>query len=190
MTNQKRIEQLYVNELLSCREVADVIGKSHSYVHAALKSMDVKLRSPHFRRNETCKVFHDHSGRAKIKLKTMHYIYRLKAAAVVEGGELPPGVCIHHINNNPMDDSYANLAIANTYMHSVNSLHCCKQFEKYMIRLGRYEHLDSKVTYTSDSIKINDNFVQVPLVDVLNISMASPVVCMKCGGCSTFRELD
>lgn len=119
------LEKKYLNDHLSCREIADIIGDiTRQGIWKKLKKMGIPIRS------KKDAIFIDHGNRCKISqgyfwiYKPDHprcnYKYVKRAVLVIEekiGRPLFNGEFPHHVDGNRMNDDPDNLEITNRSKH-------------------------------------------------------------------------
>lgn len=118
-------EKKYLNDHLSCREIASLIGDvSHTAVHKKLRQFSIPIRSP------KDAIFYDNGNQCKLSQgyfwiyqpdhPRANYKYVKRAVLVLEkklGRHLRIGEFPHHIDGSRMNDDPANLEITNRSIH-------------------------------------------------------------------------
>jgi len=188
MISKTYLRNLYENQGLSYRQIADLKDCCVSTVQYWIKKHGIQPR-PRPKRmkseNDQEPAFQNKLGRVIVKLPgIMKSRAVLKAMAVIEGDWLD-NLCVHHLNGNPSDDRYENLAIANHYIHQVSAFpnSKCHYLEKAMIHLARFAGLEDHMNLTDYGYSIDMDIELISEWDIARIANATLTVCGNCRLC-------
>jgi len=188
MISQLTLTDLYEVQKLSYRQIAHLEKCSVSTVRYWMKKYGIQPRprskkSTH-RINER-RIFQNRYGRVMVFLKGIKKSRAVLMAMSVIEGEWLSNLCVHHLNGDPSDDRFENLAIANHYIHQVSSLpnSKCIHLEEAMIPLARFAGLEEHLELTDYGYRLNTNIELIPEWEITRIANATLTICGKCGSC-------
>ena len=192
MISKSKLKNLYEIQGLSYRQIAKKENCCLSTVQYWMKKHGIQPQhqGASIRKTQLHKTFLNKYKRCNVVATNR---MRARAQLMVEaliGDVLHPDLCVHHLNGNPNDDRYENLAIANERIHRVNNLHTidCQGLNEAMYPLARYAGLEKHLVKSEYGYRIDCDFEKIPELQLILLEKAEDWVCAKCRKCKSMFE--
>jgi len=145
---QKHLEELYIDEGLTTRQIGTQIGFSQTTIYNSLKDAGIPIRHGNWKggKHKTRRGYILRQAPGHPRANSKNYVYEhILIWEEIHGRPLPKGWSVHHINGIKSDNRPVNLAGLPNMKH-------CRVFE---VKARRIRALETRVRLLEQALEQN-----------------------------------